>query len=127
VIASRYDLSDKAWDIVADLFVGPIRRGGPRRDDRKTLNGILWVLRSGAPWRDLLDELGPWSSVYQRYRDWRNQRVFDQMLKRLQLKLNEHGQIDLKTWMIDSTAVRASCSSAGTGKKGGLMSLTITL
>ncbi|KJJ99604.1 transposase [Pseudomonas sp. 5] len=126
-MASRYNLSDKAWDIVADLFVDPTRRGQPRRDDRKMLNGILWVLCSGAPWRDMLDELGPWSSVYQRFRDWRNQRVFDQMLKRLQLKLNENGQIDLKTWMIDSTAVRASRSSAGAGKKGGLMSLTITL
>jgi hypothetical protein len=44
----------------------------------------------------MLDELGPWSSVYQRFRDWRNQRVFDQMLKRLQLKLNENGQIDFE-------------------------------
>ncbi|KPB17082.1 ISPs1 [Pseudomonas syringae pv. syringae] len=76
------------------------------------LNGILWVFCSGAPWRDVLDGLGPWSSVYQRFHDWRNQRVFDQMLKRLQLKLNENRQIDLKTWMIDSTAVRASRSSA---------------
>lgn len=126
-MASRYNLSDKAWDIVADLFVGPTRRGRPRRDDIKMLNGILWVLCSGAPWRDMLDERGPWSSAYQRFRDWRNQRVFDQMLTRLQLKLNENGQIDLKTWMIDSTAVRASRSSAGAGKKGGLMSLTIML
>lgn len=88
------------------------------------LHGILWVLCSGAPWRDIPDEFGLWSSVYHRFRDWRNQRVFAQMLKRLQLKLNENGQIDLKTRMIDSTAVRASSSSAGVGKKG---SLTITL
>ena len=117
-MASRYNLSDKAWGIVADLFVGPTRRGRPRREDRKMLNGILWVICSGAPWRDMLDELGPWSIVYQRFRDWRNQRVFDRMLKRLQLKLNENVQIDLKTWMIDATAVRASRSSAGAGKKG---------
>lgn len=116
-MGSRYSLSDKAWDIGADLFIGPTRRGWPRRDGRKMLNGILGVLCSGAPWRDMPDEFGPWSSVSQRFRDWRNQRVFDQMLKRLQLKLNESGQID-------STAVRASRSSARAGKKG---SLTITL
>lgn len=84
------------------------RRGRPRRDDKQMLNGILWVICSGALWRDMPEDFGPWSSVYQRFRDWRNQRVFDQMLKRLQLKRNESGQIDLKTWMIDSTYWRHS-------------------
>ncbi|WP_442964363.1 IS5 family transposase [Pseudomonas sp. KNUC1026] len=117
-MASRYDISDEAWDLVADLFIGPQRKGRPRRDDRQMLNGILWVLCSGAPWRDMPEDFGPWSSVYQRFRDWRNQRVFNQMLKRLQLKLNEKGRIDLKTWMIDSTAIRASRSASGAGKRG---------
>ena len=60
------------------------------------------------------------STVYQRFRDWRNRGAFDQMLKRLHIKLNEQGLIDLETWMIDSTAVRATRASSGAGKKGGL-------
>ncbi|MNE85940.1 hypothetical protein D3C80_1829910 [compost metagenome] len=71
--------------------------------------------------------LWPWSTVYQRFRGWRNQGTFDQMLKRLHLRLNEQGLIDLQTWMIDSTAVRATRASSGAGKKGGLTSLPITL
>ncbi|MDB5979648.1 MAG: ISPs1, transposase OrfA [Pseudomonas sp.] len=122
-MANRYEISDTAWDLVADL-VSPTRRTGrPRIDDRLMLNGVLWVLCSGAAWRDLPEHFGPWSTVYQRFRDWRNQGTFDQMLKRLHVKLNERGQIDLQTWMIDSTAVRATRASSGAGKKGALTNL----
>lgn len=54
------------------------------------------------------ERFGPWSTVYQRFRGWRNQGTFDQMLKRLHLRLNEQDLIDMQTWMIDSTAVRAT-------------------
>jgi transposase len=94
------------------------KTGRPRHDDRLMLNGILWVLCSGAAWRDMPERFGPWSTVYQRFRDWRNRGAFDQMLKRLHIRLNEQGLIDLDTWMIDSTAVRATRASSGTGKKG---------
>jgi transposase len=57
----------------------------------------------------------------------RNRGTFDQLLKRLHLRLNDKGLIDLQTWMIDSTAVRATRASSGAGKKGGLMNLPITL
>lgn len=53
LMTSRCDLSDEAWTLVADLFIAPQRKGQPHRDDRQMLNGILWVLCSGAPWRDL--------------------------------------------------------------------------
>jgi hypothetical protein len=55
-----------------------------------------------------------------------HQGTFDLLLKRLHIKLNEQGLIDLETWMIDSTAVRATRASSGAGKKGGLMNLQIT-
>ena len=90
------------------------------------LNGVLWVLCSGAAWRDMPERFGPWSTVYQRFRDWRNRGAFDQMLKRLHIKLNEQGLIDLETWMIDSTAVRATRASSDAGKKGGLKNRKIT-
>jgi len=81
----------------------------------------------GAAWRDMPDRFGPWSTVYQRFRGWRKQGTFDQMLKRLHLRLNEQGLIDLQTWMIDSTAVRATRASSGAGKKRRLTGLPITL
>ena len=113
-----YEIPDAAWELVADLFELPRRSGRPRADDRLMLNGVLWVLCSGAAWRDMPERFGPWSTVYQRFRDWRNQGTFDLMLKRLHIKLNEQGLIDLETWMIDSTAVRATRASSGAGKKG---------
>lgn len=82
------------------------------------LNGVLWVLCSGATWRDMPERFGPWSTVYQRFRDWRNQGIFNKMLTRLHHKLNAQGLIDLNTWCIDSTAVRATRASSGAGKKG---------
>ncbi|HDS0960209.1 MULTISPECIES: IS5 family transposase [Pseudomonas] len=117
-MAKRYELSDVAWDVVSDLFIETHGRGRPRLSDSLMLDGVLWVLCSGAAWRDMPDRLGPWSTVYQRFRGWRNQGTFDQMLNRLHLRLNEQGLIDLQTWMIDSTAVRATRASSGAGKKG---------
>ena len=119
-MAKGYELPDAAWDLVADIFNESRRSGCPRTDDRLMLNGVLWLLCSGAAWRDMPERFGPWSTVYQRFRDWCNREAFDQMLKRLHIKLNEHGLIDLETWMIDSTAVRATRASSGAEKKGGL-------
>lgn len=85
------------------------------------LDCVFLVLSSGAAWRDMPERFGPWSTVYQRFRGWRNEGTFDQMLKRLHLRLNEQGLIDLQTWMIDSTAVRATRASSGARKKGGLV------
>ncbi|WP_414892466.1 IS5 family transposase [Pseudomonas serboccidentalis] len=118
-MAKRYELSDEAWDVVSNLFIETHGRGRPRLNDRLMLDGVLWVLCSGAAWRDMPDRFGPWSTVYQRFRGWRNQGTFDQMLKRLHLRLNEQDLNDLQTWMIDSTAVRATRASSGAGKKGG--------
>lgn len=127
MMAKRYELSDAGWELVADLFEGSRRTGRPRADDRLMLNGVLWVLCSGAAWRDMPERFGPWPTVYHRFREWRNRGTFDHMLKRLHIKLNEEGLIDLQTWMIDSTAVRATRASSGAGKKGGLMNRLITL
>ncbi|MNH31124.1 hypothetical protein D3C79_914590 [compost metagenome] len=70
-MVKRYEIPDAAWELVADLFDQPRRSGRPRADDRLMLNGVLWVLCSGAAWRDMPERFGPWSTVYQRFRDWR--------------------------------------------------------
>lgn len=118
-MAKRYELPDVAWELIADLVFPEQKMGRPRRDDRLMLNGILWILCSGAALRDLPERFGPWSTVYQRFRDWRDDGTFDQVLERLHIRLNQEGLIDLDTWMIDSTAVRATRASSGAGKKGG--------
>lgn len=87
-MANRYEISDEAWGLVADLFIERRTRGRLRINDRSMLDSVLWILRSGAAWRDMPDEFGPWSTVYQRFRDWRTRGTFDQMLKRLHLRLN---------------------------------------
>ncbi len=110
-MAKRYELPYTPWDLVADIFTQTRRTWRLRVDDRLMLNGVLWVLCSGAAWRDMPERFGPWLTVYQRFRDWRNCGAFDQMLKLLHIRLNEQGLIDLETWMIDSTAVRATRAS----------------
>ncbi|RMV35781.1 hypothetical protein ALP13_200017 [Pseudomonas syringae pv. maculicola] len=59
-MAKRYELPDTPWDLVADIFTQPRRTGRPRVDDRLMLNGVLWVLCSGAAWRDMPERFGPW-------------------------------------------------------------------
>src|SRR3954447_14334704 len=67
---SRYDLTDFEWRVIAPLLPNK-PRGVPRVDDRRVLNGIFWVLRSGAPWRDLPERYGPRTTCYNRFVRWR--------------------------------------------------------
>ena len=62
-MAKRYELSEEAWDVVSDLFIETHGRGRPRLSDRLMLDGVLWVLCSGAAWRDMPERFGPWSTV----------------------------------------------------------------
>src|ERR1700760_4423937 len=68
---SRYDLTDFEWRVIEPLLPNK-PRGVPRVDDRRVLNGIFWVLRSGAPWRDLPERYGPRTTCYNRFVRWRN-------------------------------------------------------
>jgi transposase len=67
---SRYDLTDFEWGVIEPLLPNK-PRGVPRVDDRRVLNGIFWVLRSGAPWRDLPERYGPRTTCYNRFVRWR--------------------------------------------------------
>lgn len=118
-MARRYELPDAGWELIKDLVATEQKMGRPRSDDRLVLNDIFWILCSGAAWRDLPERFDPWSTVYQRFRDWRDDGMFERVLERLHIRLNQEGLIDLDTWMIDSTAVRATRASSGAGKKGG--------
>jgi transposase len=81
------------------------------------LNGILWKLATGAPWRDLPERYGNWKTVYERYRRWAADGTFDRILTHVQVHDDSVGRIDW-TVSVDSTIVRAHQHAAGARKKG---------
>lgn len=93
-----------------------ITGGRPRRDDRRVLNGIVWKIRSGAPWRDVPARYGSWKSNYTRFRRWALGGTFAKMLAAAQSAADANADID---WLVsvDSTIVRAHQHAAGA--KGG--------
>lgn len=113
---ARYELTDEQWLLLVNLFPRQ-GRGGRWLDHRTMLNGMLWILRSGAPWRDLPERYGKWQSVNHRFNRWRRDGTFDRVLKALQIRLDKQGQIDWNLWLVDGTSIRASRAAAGARKK----------
>lgn len=115
----RYELRDDQYGLIADLLPGPSPRGGGRwRDHRQVLNGIFWILHTGAQWREMPERYGPWKTAYNRFGRWRREGLFERLLQRLQVRLDEQGRIAWDLWCVDGSTVRASRSAAGGGKKG---------
>ncbi len=106
----RYDLTDIEWGVIAPLLPNK-SRGVPRVDDRRVLNGIFWVLRSGAPWRDLPERYGPYTTAYNRFNRWRKAEVWDRIMDAI---TQAH---DGEVQMIDTSIVRVHQHAAG-AKKG---------
>ena len=90
----RYELTDAQWAAVEPLLPAPTRRGGhPWRDHRQVLNGILWVLVTGAQWRAVPARYGPWSTCHDRFRRWRDGGLFDRVLAALHARLDAAGRV----------------------------------
>ena len=95
----RYELSDYEWTAIKPMLPNK-PRGVPRVNDRRVLNGIFWVLRSGAPWRDLPETYGPRTTCYNRFVRWRRAGVWDQIMVALA------AGHDAAVQMIDTSVVR---------------------
>ena len=95
----RYELSDHEWSVIRPMLPNK-PRGIPRVDDRRVLNGIFWVLRSGAPWRDLPESCGPHTTSYNRFVRWRRAGVWDRIIEALA------ASHDAAVQMIDTSIVR---------------------
>jgi transposase len=109
----RSVLSDEQWARVAPLLPG--KAGDPGRsgaDNRRFLEAVLWIVRTGAPWRDLHPEFGNWNSVFQRFRRWAVKGIFEAVFTVLS------GDPDFEYALIDGTIIRVH--QHGTGAKGGL-------
>jgi transposase len=105
------DLTDEQWKVLEPLIPEPPHRadgrGRPWRDAREVLNGILWILRTGAPWRDLPDRYPPYQTCHRRFQRWVKEGVLSRILEALTEDLEERGGLDLSECFIDGTFVVA--------------------
>jgi transposase len=101
------DLTNEQWQRIVGFIpkgrAGPGRSGRPRQDPRAVLNGILWILRTGAPWKDLPERYPPRSTCHRRFQEWSRSGVFDRILAALAEDLRQRGGIDLREGFIDGT------------------------
>jgi len=109
------DITDEQWKIVETILpadrVRSDGRGRPWSDRRTVLNGVLWILRTGAPWQDLPLRYGPYQTVHRRFQNWVRSGVMEELLVKLAQQLKDAGGLDLKECFVDGTFVPA--------KKGG--------
>ena len=106
-------LTDEQWDLIADLFPAPKHTGRPPSDPRQMMDGILWILNTGAQWRDIPAELGKKSTVWDHFDLWNDTGLLVAIIDRLRGEVT----LDAELWCIDGTVVRAAKCAAGGGKK----------
>ena len=110
-------LSEKQWekiqDFVPDGLVREDGRGRPWTDKRRVLEGILWIVKTGARWRDLPKDYPPYQTCHRRFQQWVEEGVFDKVIEALARDLEERGGVDMRECFIDGTFSLA--------KKGGFL------
>lgn len=107
---SRYNLKDTDWDRIKGFL--PLQKTGrPAKDHRMILNAIIWILRTGAPWRDMPPEFGSWKSVYTRFSRWKTSGLLERIFSEISMDKDEESII------VDATIIRAHQHAAGA--KGG--------
>ena len=117
-IVERHDLTAAEWRRLEPLLPPPARRGRPPQDRRPILNGILWILATGAQWRDLPARYPPWQTCHYYFRRWQREGVWDRIHRALQRTLRSaYHAVDFDLFCVDSTIVRAHRAAAGAGGK----------
>lgn len=113
----RGELTNEQWEKIEPLLPPQKpRTGRPAHEHRKVLNGILWILRTGAPWRDLPERYGKWTSVYSRFQRWRKHEVWKRVLADLQTLADQQGELNWELHFEDGTIIRANQHAAGAKK-----------
>jgi transposase len=117
------DLTDEQWAVLEPLIPEPPRRadgrGRPWRSAREVLNGILWILRTGAPWKDMPVRYPSYQTCHRRFQRWNREGVMDQILRVLAQDLKERGDLDLSECFIDGTFVVAKKGALGWERPSG--------
>lgn len=117
------DLSDEQWAVVESLLPKPAKRadgkGRPRVDSRAILNGILWIMRTGAPWHDMPNRYPPYQTCHRRFQEWVKTGIFETILRQLVQDVKERGDLDLTECFIDGTFVMAKKGAQGWEKPSG--------
>jgi transposase len=114
----RHELTDEQWNRVEPFIPKKsAHTGRPPNDRRLMLDGIFWILGTGAPWRDLPERYGPFQSVHRYFTERRQGGVFAAIVETLQVKLDDCGLIDWELWCVDGASVRAARAAAGADKK----------
>lgn len=116
---ARFDLTDEEYAAILPLLPPerPDKPGRPWICHRKMLDGIFWILRTGAPWRDLPERYGPWQTVYERFSRWRTEGLYQKILDHLSASCRREQLIDLSLGAMDASVVRAHKAAAGAQKK----------
>ena len=123
---ARNRLTDDEWDLISHHFPAPKRMGRPPVDRRQVIDGILWILRTGSPWRDLPEEFGSNKTVWRLFDQWNSDGTLLAIVQQLQSACVDVGDVDFDLWCVDGTIVRAARCAAGGGKKGMQRSLQTT-
>lgn len=114
----RHELTDAQWERLQPLLPPQKRqRGRPSLDHRTIINGILWISKTGAPWRDMPERYGSWKTVSSRFYRWRSQGIWDKLWSEVQRDADAQGQIEWEIHFVDSSVIRAHQHAAG-AKKG---------
>ena len=116
---ARYDLPDEAWTLIQPLLPAEPatpQAGRPWAEHRMIINGMFWVLCSGAPWRDLPERYGPWKTVYNRFNRWSKSGVINIIFNKLLSALDAHGLVDWSATALDGSNIRALKCAAGAQK-----------
>ena len=113
-VIRQYEITDEEWEQIKPYIPEEQAaglRGRPSKDSRTMLNGIFWILRSGAAWRDLPERYGPWQTVYKRFVKWSEAGIFEKIFKDLA------ADADMQDISIDSICIKTHKSSAGAKKE----------
>ncbi|SRR6266487_1760164 len=115
---SRGELTNEQWEKLQPLL--PPQKpwtGHPASNHRLIINALLWIDRTGAPWRDLPERYGPWQSVASRFYRWQKAGLWQHILQVLQQKSDATHQLDWDQHYVDSTIIRAHQHAAGAGRR----------
>ena len=116
-MSKRHELTDKEWARLEPLL--PAQKpptGRCAHEHRTMVNGMLWIARTGAPWRDLPERYGKWSTVYSRFQRWRQAGIWERVLAALQQDADQAGELDWEVHFLDGTVIRAHQHAAGAKK-----------